>query len=127
MNDKLRLSFRRGDLLAILLVALIAAAVLAAFAPRSGSGPDAQVQVFQNGALVRSLPLSAQERVVIGGEYENVISIADGRVSIVESSCPGGDCMRSGRISAPGRSIVCLPNRVEVRISGASEVDFVVR
>ncbi|MBQ8917117.1 MAG: NusG domain II-containing protein, partial [Oscillospiraceae bacterium] len=48
------------------------------------------------------------------------------RACIAQSTCPGEDCVHSGWISSPGRSVVCLPNRVEIRITGSSEVDFVV-
>ena len=54
------------------------------------------------------------------------VVIRDGRAAILESDCPGGDCIHSGWISQPGRSIVCLPNRVELRIAGQGDVDFVV-
>jgi len=45
---------------------------------------------------------------------------------IAESTCPGNDCVHSGKIHSAGRSIVCLPNRVEIRITGESDVDYVV-
>ena len=64
---------------------------------------------------------------VVEGDYTNVISVEDGKAAIIESDCPGADCVHSGWIHEPGRSIVCLPNRVEIRMEGASEVDFVVR
>ena len=71
--------------------------------------------------------LDSDTEVVIEGEYENVVTVKDGKVAITKSDCPGTDCVHSGWIHESGRSIVCLPNRVELRIEGASEVDFVVR
>ena len=48
-------------------------------------------------------------------------------IAITGSDCPGEDCVHSGWIKASGRSIVCLPNKVEIRIVGQSDdVDFVV-
>ena len=63
----------------------------------------------------------------IGGAYINRVEVRDGRIAIVDSDCPGEDCVHSGWISRPGRSIVCLPNRLEIRVTGTSDVDFVVR
>ena len=68
-------------------------------------------------------------KIVLTNVYTNRIEIKDGKVFITESDCPGEDCVHSGWISEGGRSIVCLPNRVEIRIEGEteSEVDFIVR
>ena len=73
------------------------------------------------------MPLSENAEYVIRSEFENIIAVQDGRAAIIRSDCPGEDCVHSGWISAAGRSIVCLPNRAEVRIVGkVSDVDFVV-
>ncbi len=127
MNHSFRLSFQKGDLLAILLVILLTICTAVTFIPRSSSSEDAVVQIWQDGKLVRELPLTSDETIHLSGDYENTVVIDDGHVAITESDCPGTDCVHSGRIGTPGRSIVCLPNRVEVRIVGSSDVDFVVR
>ena len=69
----------------------------------------------------------------VGGEFENTISVSDGAIAFIKSTCPGTDCVHLGAASAPGRTLVCLPNRVEIRIVPAEGqanddgVDFVVR
>ena len=126
MKNALRLAFRRGDLLAIALVVLLAAGVAAAFALPAGGQQDTVVQIWQDGELVRELSPDADTSLEICGDYLNTISLQDGRVCFSDSDCPGRDCVHSGWISAAGRSLVCLPNRVEIRIAGASDVDFVV-
>ena len=85
------------------------------------------LSVYQEGALIKEFSLDSDVEFVIEGDYKNVITIKDGKVAITESDCPGTDCVHSGWIHEAGRSIVCLPNRVELRIEGTSEVDFVVR
>jgi len=127
MNKDLRLTFRRGDLLAVLLVALIALGTIFAFMPAGAADEGRVAQIYQNGALLHELPLDVDTNVTLEGDYRNTVSVSGGRVSISESDCPGEDCVLSGAIYAPGRSIVCLPNRVEIRVSGAGDVDFVVR
>ena len=79
-----------------------------------------------DGKIIREISLEESARVEARGEYLNVICVDNGRAGIIESDCPGADCVHSGWISSPGRSVVCLPNRVEVRITGVSEVDFAV-
>jgi len=127
MNKDLRLSFRRGDLFAVALVALIALGTIVFFLPSGGADEARAAQIYMDGRLLHELPLDVDTSLILEGDYESTVSISGGRISISESSCPGGDCVRSGAISSPGRSIVCLPNRVEIRVIGASDVDFVLR
>lgn len=124
MDGSIRLTFKKGDWLAIALVVLIALSTAAAFLPdRSEAG---SVQIYQDGRLIDELSLAKDETVVVGGNYTNTVVVRNGCVSIAASTCPGRDCVHSGWISSAGRSIVCLPNRIEVRIVGKSEVDFIV-
>ena len=52
--------------------------------------------------------------------WAGTAALGDGAVAVTASDCPGNDCVHSGWISAAGRSIVCLPNRLEVRITGGA-------
>ncbi len=120
------LQFQKGDYAAIGLVLLLAVAVLLLFLPGQ-SAEAAVVEIYQDGKLVKTIPLSAEESCTVTGDYTNVITVSSGRVSITRSDCPGMDCVHSGSIASTGRSLVCLPNKVEVRVVGTSgDVDFVV-
>lgn len=127
MKNGLRLAFRKGDLLAIAAVALLAIGVSMGFVSPKETAQDSVVQIFQGGNMIRELPLNADVSIEICGDYVNTVEVRNGRAGFADSDCPGQDCVHSGWISGAGRSIVCLPNRVEIRITGASDVDFVVR
>ena len=121
-----RLRFQKGDFLAIGAVLLLAAAVFALFLPARNT-EAAVVEIYHNGERLHAFPLNVDRQFTVEGDYTNVVTISGGKVAITESSCPGGDCVSCGWASSAGRSIVCLPNGVEIRIVGAqSEVDFVV-
>ena len=124
MKD-LRLHFLKGDILAIAAVVVLAVGLLIFFVPKGDTAGGA-VQVYQDGKLLRKFPLNTDESFEINGDYHNTLEIRNGKVAITHSDCPGGDCLSSGWIGTAGRSIVCLPNRVEIRIVGKSDVDFVV-
>lgn len=126
-KNEMKLTFCKGDIVAIALVAVIAILVGVLFWTSIGSEEAGMVTVYQDGKLIREISLSETTEFEVEGDYTNVISVEDGKAAIIESDCPGTDCVHSGWIHEPGRSIVCLPNRVEIRIEGASEVDFVVR
>jgi hypothetical protein len=122
----MRLAFQKGDWIAIGLVIAMAACVLLPFLPSRSNAPDS-VQIWQDGILLATLPLDRDGEYIIDVPYRNVITVRNGQAAITESSCPGADCVHSGWIGHTGRSIVCLPNRTEVRIVGIdSDVDFVV-
>jgi hypothetical protein len=122
----MRLAFQKGDWIAIGLVIAMAVCVLLPFLPSRGNAPDS-VQIWQDGILLATLPLDRDGEYIIDVPYRNVITVRNGQAAITESSCPGADCVHSGWIGHTGRSIVCLPNRTEVRIVGIdSDVDFVV-
>ena len=119
-------SFKIGDLLAILLVLLLAVVCFLGFLPK-GSGEAAMAQIYQDGRLVMTVSLEQDQQFSIGGDYTNIVTVKDGQITITQSNCPGQDCVHSGAIHSPGRSLVCLPNALEIRVvSGSSDVDFVV-
>lgn len=124
---ELRLTFCKGDLFAIMLVIAAALLIMFFFRANVSTEEESMVSVYQDGQLIREIPLNDNVEMLVEGVYSNKILVKDGKAAIVESDCPGEDCVHSGWIHEAGRSIVCLPNRVEVRIEGASEVDFVVR
>lgn len=120
------LRFRKGDFLAIAIVAVLAVLVALCFLPK-GSDSPVQAQIYQSGDLIMTVPLEEDASFTITGKYTNVITVADGRIAVSASDCPGEDCVHSGAIHSSGRSIVCLPNSVEIRVVNAqSDVDFVV-
>lgn len=128
MQKSMRITFRKGDWLAIALVLLMAVGSLIAFLPRGDASQAAVVQIYLGSDLIEEFSIDNDREYAVAGAYVNTVSIRGGEVAVTASDCPGADCVHSGWINSPGRSIVCLPNRVEVRVVGAeSDVDFVVR
>ena len=121
-----RLTFQKGDVIAIVLVALLAAGLFLFFLSGQANEP-AQAEVYLNGQCIETLPLSQDRVLTITGQYSNTITVQDGCIAITASDCPGEDCVHSGWAASSGRSIVCLPNGLEIRIIAQSgDVDFVV-
>ena len=54
-------------------------------------------------------------------DYYNIVEIKDGKVSVIEASCKNQVCVKHSPVSRSGESIVCLPNRLVVRIDSGSE------
>lgn len=122
----LRMRFQKGDLLAVAAALLLAAAVFFLFLPREDPGAAA-AEIYLDGQLIYRLPLDTPTELEVSGDYRNTVTVRDGKIGITASDCPGEDCVHSGWISSSGRSIVCLPNRLEIRVvSAPGDVDFVV-
>ena len=92
----------------------------------SSPGDGAVAVVTQDGTELARLPLDTDATYTVGGPYENVVRVADGKVSIESATCPGEDCVRQGAVSRVGASLVCLPNRVTVTVEGADGTTDVV-
>ena len=123
MINEEKLRFRRGDIVAIAAVLIFAVILFVFSILLSPKGEMHTALVYQNGTLLYELSLEQNSEYRVDGEYTNVISVRNGAVAITESTCPGKDCTHTGYISEGGRSIVCLPNRVEIVLSGDSVVD----
>lgn len=48
------------------------------------------------------------------------IAVTDSTVRFIESSCPHKLCVKSHAVSKPGDEIICLPNKVILRVIGKS-------
>lgn len=126
-RQKMRLKFQKGDFIAIAIVLVLTLFTTVAFRSGIGDQEANTLLIYQDGKLIKELPLEQDTQYTVEGDYHNRIEIRNGEAGITSSSCPGADCVHSGWIHEAGRSIVCLPNRVELRIGGESEVDFVVK
>ena len=124
--SRMNLKFRKFDMVAIGAVILLAALVFVLFLPKENSG-KVQAEIYQDGKLFAVLDLAEDREVIVPGKYTNVVTVKDGKIAVTESDCPGEDCVRCGWMEHAGRSIVCLPNGMEIRIVGVDgDVDFVV-
>ena len=124
--QKERFRFRKGDLIAVAAVLLAAVLVALAFWP-GRKGAAAYAEIYQGGKLLFTVSLAQDREFPVEGDYRNTVTVRDGKSAITQSDCPGGDCVRCGWADRSGKSIVCLPNALEIRVvSSDSDVDFVV-
>ena len=110
---------KKHDLFLVLAV-LAAAALLFAGRKLFFSSSPAAVTVSVDGTELMTLDLNQDGEQVIEspGGGTNRLVIKDGTVHMEEASCPDKVCIKQGPISETGQSIVCLPNRVIVTITG---------
>lgn len=124
--NQMSLRFRKGDILAIIFVVFLAVLLFVLFLPKQDTSVG-YAQIYQNGDLIKTVSLALDQELTVSGAYCNTITVSQGKIGVTQSDCPGGDCIQCGWIDGVGRSIVCLPNGLEIWvISGNNDVDFVV-
>ena len=83
------------------------------------------VLVYKESKLYKELSLDKNQTLDIDGG--NTIVIKDGCAYMQYADCPDKLCIKQGKISDSSRDIVCLPNRVSVRITKKSATDAVAK
>ena len=102
-------------LLIVLIVIGLASTVFVTMSKSNGS----TVIIEQNGKMYGKYSLYEDKTINIKGDKtSNTVQIKDGKVKMTESTCKNQVCVRHSEISSGGESIICLPNRVIVRIEG---------
>ena len=82
----------------------------------------AVVIVEQNGRETARYALREDRTVRIeGAERYNLLVIENGEAWLSEADCPTQICVKTGKIRYAGQSIVCLPHRLAVRITGGTD------
>lgn len=129
LDNKVRL---KRDIILVLSMVIIAAAafLIINFAVKK-DGSYAVIKV--DGNVIKTLDLNSGETTIEVNGYQggvNKVVINDGKVSMTEADCPDKLCVKTGKISRVGETIVCLPHRVVVEIKGSPDddsIDSVVR
>lgn len=116
LNGKI---FKIGDL--IVLAVFIIAAALAIYFMTKPTGSE--VYIYKDGKLLEAVSLSVEKTVKI--DEHITVKISGGAAFVLKSDCKGQDCVKAGKISKVGEMIVCLPNKVVIKIIGDGEVDYI--
>jgi hypothetical protein len=108
--------------LLFLLPAALCVILIAAFLIGRGRGGGPGVAVVTvKGAEALSLELSSEPNRIISLEQSFGVpvslEISGGAIRYINVTCPDHTCEKTGFISRPGETAVCMPNRVVVTIA----------
>lgn len=111
---------RKADIVLLILLVIIGLASTV-FVTASKSGGDT-VLIEKNGELFGTYSLFENKEINVPA-FDSVgtdlqVSIKDGSVRVTESGCANQICVKHSAINQAGESIICLPNRVIVKIEG---------
>lgn len=105
---------KRTWILAICILAAAFAVLLPTVAGKEE--PGAYLTVWADGKPIGTYPLDTDASIPIGSGL--VAQIRDHAARVRRSDCPDQICVRQGAVSHPGETIICLPNRVVLKVTG---------
>lgn len=114
-----------GDIVICVLIAAVAVLILLfqMFMPS-----DAQCVEISSDQGTTTYPLSVDREITVKSNAHSLtVIIKDGEAYVISSDCPDHVCVNTGKISRAGESVICVPARVAIRVSGDSEVDYALR
>ncbi|MEY7999485.1 NusG domain II-containing protein [Clostridium sp. Mt-5] len=79
--------------------------------------------IKQDGKIINTIDLDKvkgkqQFRIKYDTSHFNLVEVEKGKIRIVDADCPDKICVKTGWISEPGGSIVCLPHKLIINIQG---------
>ncbi len=82
-----------------------------------------KVIIESEGEIFAEYPMT--ENITVDVKGHNTVEITPDYVRVIHADCPDKIDVRQGKISLPGSVIVCMPNKMTVRITGETEIDAV--
>ena len=84
-----------------------------------------QVQIETDGKIFHVASLDAEQTIAVPGPLgTTLVVIHNGAVHVSASPCHNKICVDTGAISYTGQLIVCVPNKVVVRVIGKEEIPY---
>ena len=125
----MRLKFKLGDVLIIIVIVVTALLMLGLYIKKDTVGKTAVIT--QNNVVLKRIRLDQlTERFTMdyAGQYPGTLEAENGCIRFSYAECPDQVCVHTGWISRPGQIAVCLPAGVIVKIEGESDdMDILVK
>lgn len=109
----------------IIAALLVCAAALYIISQASFGAEASTVVATLDGKEVLRRPLAVENTYEIKQEdgSVNIIAVKDGAVFMQEANCRDGLCIRQGKMRNGAKTIVCLPHKLVVQLTGDAPVD----
>lgn len=119
----MKLFFKKADIIifSVLLLVLVFSVLLLIVNRSFGS----YVVVTVDGVQTNRFLLNKDGVYPVNGGTNTVV-IENGTARVENADCPDKLCEHFGKIRYSGQSIICLPNKLAVSISGTEDLDFII-
>ncbi len=120
---KARRSFKKGDLVLVLIIGVIASIPLLwnYFSSENNQSDNLIAVVIRDGQRITEINLNdLQEPQYIKFEegIKTTILAEKGQIKFLEADCPDQICVKTGLLTKPADKAVCLPGKTIVTIEG---------
>ena len=125
IKSSIKRTFGIFDALAAIFVLVLAGVVFFAFYGRGGSNDHLTATLTLDGETIGVYELSAvKDELLLTPDdlpYPLTVRLTADGAEVTESTCPSLDCQHTGKVDRNGESIICLPNKLVIRLSGGSD------
>lgn len=120
------LDMNKSDFKLIVLLLIIIGGIFIFIGVTKKEGSIAEV--YYEDEMVLSIDLNINKEYIIDGELGDVVlEVKDNKIRVKEENSPKHICSKEGFIGDSSRTLICLPNKIIVKIVGDNEIDGVVR
>ena len=118
---------QKNDIKLIVWVVLICGLLYAIFSLYSGSKASI-AEVFYDGKMIKTIDMNINDTYTVKGYNGNVdIEVNSGKIRVTKETSPHHICANQGYISKTSEVLVCLPNKIVIKIYGDDKaIDAVV-
>lgn len=108
---------------AVILLCLAAAGILLWMLLRTDSVPHTAARITMDGTCIAEYDLTASPwgTFTLPQAEGVVFEIGDQGIRILENDCTGRQCVHAGWIFRPGQTIVCLPKKLMIQLTGPED------
>ncbi|OSB10169.1 hypothetical protein B2H97_09370 [Paraclostridium bifermentans] len=115
---------KKNDFFLILSV-LIIIGVWISFSFFKNQDKGEKIVIYLDNKVYKEIPIDATEDINIKTDSGfNKIKIHDKGVEVVDASCPDKVCVKTGFIDKSNKNIVCIPNKVSIKIISNEKNDI---
>lgn len=116
---------KQSDILIILVILLIAGILFVSFEKEDTNNMIAKV--YYEDELKLTIDLNENKEYDVEGYNGNVhIVVEDKKIKVEEENSPKHLCSKQGFISSSYQTIVCLPNKIVIRVEDDNSIDAVI-
>lgn len=119
----------RSDLKLLFIVVLLCSFSLLILFLNQSNAPKKALVYYEN-KLILTIDLEKKERTLyeVDGSLGKVtIEAQNGKIRVIDENSPNHICSKQGYIEQSYQVLVCLPNKVVIKIEEQTEIDTVVK
>lgn len=118
------INMNKKDLLLIIIVLFICIVMFLLFSNKSGS----YAYVYYENKVIKKINMNINGLYTVQGyNGDVVIEVLNNKIRVKEETSNKNICSNMGFVSSPLEPIICLPNKIVVKIIEDSEIDTIIR